>query len=289
VSGLALRAATRTFGDFVAVDALDLAVEPGEVVGLLGANGAGKTTAIRMLLGLLSPSSGNARHFGGPPTRASRSRIGYVPQGLGLWPDLSVDENLAFTAAAFGGDEAALEPEVAAVRDRTVASLPLGLRRRVAFTAALQHDPDALVLDEPTSGVDPLGRAALWDRIRDRADAGASVLVSTHFMDEAVQCDRLVVLVRGRAVAEGSERELVEGRRAIEVSGAPWPEVFDALAAAGAPATLRGRNVRVPDADPTWVEARLAAAGIEASLDVVPATLEERMVELAASGGGDPP
>ena len=150
------------FGRLTAVADVDLEVHAGEVVGLLGANGAGKTTLIRLLLGLLHPTSGAVRLFGRAPSRAGRLRLGYVPQGLGLWGDLSVQENLAFSARAFGSAVPALDPELEALRDTLVRDLPHGLRRRLAFAAALAHVPELLVLDEPTSGVDPAARARLW-------------------------------------------------------------------------------------------------------------------------------
>ncbi|MEE4276719.1 MAG: ATP-binding cassette domain-containing protein, partial [Thermoleophilia bacterium] len=135
------RAVTRRFGAFVAVDGAGLAVRRGEVVGLLGANGAGKTTVIRMLLGLLRPSAGDALLFGAPPSRAARRRLGYVPQGLGLWENLTVAENLTFAASAFGSSRPPLDAELAAAADELVRDLPLGLRRRLAFASALAHGP----------------------------------------------------------------------------------------------------------------------------------------------------
>ena len=164
---------------------MDLTLGPGEVVGLLGANGAGKTTLIRMLLGLLPATAGQVRLFGGPPSRPARRRVGYVPQTLGLYDDLTPAENLAFSAAVFGRGARATLPAGCAATGVLVGDLPLGVQRRVAFTEALGHRPDLLILDEPTSGVDPLARARLWETIADAAQAGAGVLVTTHYMDEA--------------------------------------------------------------------------------------------------------
>jgi ABC-2 type transport system ATP-binding protein/ribosome-dependent ATPase len=266
--------ATRRFGDFTAVDRVDLTVEPGEVVGLLGANGAGKTTLMRMLLGLLAPTSGTVRLFGRIPDREARRRIGYVPQGLGLYRDLTGAENLAFVAGAFG-----VRATGPAEGGRVlVGSLPLGTQRRIAFEAALQHRPDALILDEPTSGVSALARARLWEQIRRTAAGGTAVLVSTHAMDEARQADRLVLMHLGRVIGRGSERDIVGDTTAVEIGTASWHDAFSALDAAGLPATLAGTRVRVAGADPGRVEEVLAAAGIAASVARVPATLEEAMV-----------
>lgn len=275
MSAVEVRAATRRFGSFVAVDAVDLTVEAGEVVGVLGANGAGKTTLIRLILGLLPVSAGSVRLFGSPPSRETRRRIGYVPQGLGLYRDLTAEENLAFAAAAFG---VVASPPPAGVGVATVGHLPLGLQRQVAFAAALQHGPELLVLDEPTSGVAPLTRARLWDRIREQASAGTAVLVTTHYMDEARQADRLVLMSRGRVVGRGSEAEVVGAARAVVVRGEDWAQAFSTLEAAGLAASLVGRDVRVPGASPDAVRRVLAAAGIAAAVETAVATLEEAML-----------
>ena len=274
---------SRRFGSLTAVDRVDLEVGAGEVVGLLGANGSGKTTLIRMLLGLLGPSAGEVRLFGEPPSRRTRARLGYVPQGLGLYDDLTVAENLAFVAGAFGVPAGqALDPELEALRGEPVSGLPLGLRRRLAFAAALGHHPELLVLDEPTSGVDALGRARLWDAIRSAAEAGAGVLVTTHFMGEAEQCDRLVVLAAGRVVARGTVDEIIGGATTVAVRGTRWEEAFAACEAAGLPAALVGTDLRVPAAEPDQVRAALEAAGVRAEVDRTKATLEEAFVLLAS-------
>ncbi|MEW2623596.1 ATP-binding cassette domain-containing protein [Streptomyces sp. NPDC048106] len=175
-------------------------VAPGEIVGLLGANGAGKTTVIRMLLGLTLPTGGTVATFGRAPDRTTRRRLGYVPQGLGLWATLTVAENASFAAAAFGSEPAGLGQGLAALEHRLVSDIGLGLQRQLAFAIALAHRPELLVLDEPTSGVDPLARARLWDEVHDQAQRGTGVLVTTHYMQEAQQCDRLVLMSRGKAV-----------------------------------------------------------------------------------------
>ncbi len=320
------RSLTRRFGTIVAVDAVHLTVRRGEVVGLLGANGAGKTTVIRMLLGLLRPSAGAALLFGAPPSRASRRRLGYVPQGLGLWEDLSVAENLTFAAAAFGSAPPPLDDELEAARDDLVRDLPLGLRRRLAFASALAHRPELLILDEPTSGVDPQARARLWDTIHEAAAGGAGVLVTTHYLEETSQCDRLVIMAGGRVVAEGPEAAIVGDRRAVEVEleaaattmvrgdgiaaargalaldadeaapadarRADWATAFGVLADAGLPVALHGRTLRVAGGDVARVRAALDARHVAAGLRLVPATLEETFATLALASDGpapDPP
>jgi ABC-2 type transport system ATP-binding protein len=278
---------TRAFGPAVAVDHVDLAVGPGEVVGLLGANGAGKTTLIRMLLGLLRASAGQVRLFGQPPSRQTRRRIGYVPQDLGLYDDLTVAENLAFAREVFGGDGADRYGLPAALRpfaQVTVGALPLGVARRAAFTQALAHHPDLLILDEPTSGVDPLARARLWETIQDAAEAGAGVIVTTHYMEEAEECTRLVVMAAGRVVAEGTAAGIVGERRTVVVDAGDWAAAVGLIEAAGLRAILSGTSLRVPGAAPATVRRILVGAALPARVHEEPVTLEERFFQLAQAG-----
>ena len=279
------QAVSRRFGGFTAVDGVDLRLGRGEVVGLLGANGAGKTTLIRILLGLLPATSGEVSLFGGPPSRRARRRVGYVPQGLGLYDDLTPAENLAFSAAVFGrGARAALPGSLRGYGAVLVRDLPLGVQRRVAFTEALAHRPDLLILDEPTSGVDPLARARLWETITDAAGDGAGVLVTTHYMDEAGECGLLVIMAAGRVVAAGTAAQITGGARVSVVETGRWPEAFAALEAAGLAVALAGRALRVPGASPAAV--RRALGPVPARVSEAPATLEERFFELAAAAGG---
>lgn len=269
-------AATKTFGEFTAVDRADLTVQAGEVVGLLGANGAGKTTLIKMILGVLAPTSGRIRLWGEPHSRRMRSRIGYVPQNLGLYTDLTASENLDFRADVF--DVERDDPD--GIGAGLVGSLPLGVQRRAAFVAATQHHPDLLVLDEPTSGVSALARSDLWDLIHTRASQGVGVLVSTHYMDEAEQTDRLVIMSRGSVVTQGSAASVTAGRTVVEVTADSWSDAFSALDRPGRRITLDGRAVRVMAETVESVTSELAAAGIDGRARTVPATLHETLVEL---------
>ena len=283
MTGVLLRAerVSRRFGAFTAVQDVTMRLGPGEVVGLLGANGAGKTTLIRMLLGLIATSEGEVELLGGEPDREHRRRLGYVPQGLGLYGDLTVTENLTFTAQAYDADEPELPQALRQVAGRLVAELPLGLQRQVAFLSALAHDPEVLVLDEPTSGVDALARAALWDTIHEHAEKGVGVLVTTHDMREAEQCDRLLLMSASRLVAQGSEADIIGSTTAVAVRCSDWARAFAVLNKSGQPVMLAGRDVRVADADAGQVRAVLADAGVSADVVAVPATIEERMMVLA--------
>lgn len=275
---------TRRFGDVTAVDGVDIQVDEGEIVGLVGSNGSGKTTLIRLLLGLLGPTSGTVLLFGDVPRRESRAQVGYVPQLGGTYGDLTVAENAAFSAQAYGHP-----PSGVAFGGRSdpggapMADLSLGVRRRVAFALAVAHEPRLLLLDEPTSGVDPLGRTHLWDDIRAAAERGLGVLVTTHHMSEAAECDRLVVLSMGRVVARGTEAGIVGDQMVVEVRSSRWPDAFEVLRAAGLMVGLRGRSIRVIDARSERVTAILDEAGIPADLEARPASLDEAFVRLSST------
>jgi ABC-2 type transport system ATP-binding protein/ribosome-dependent ATPase len=275
---------TRRFGRTVTVRSVSLAVAEGEVVGLLGANGAGKTTLIRMLLGLLPPSSGEVRLFGAPPSTAGRRRVGYVPQTLGLYSDLTVAENWRFTARAFGRPSGSLPRSLRTDASQLVGTLPLGKQRQVAFAVALAHGPELLVLDEPTSGVGPLARARSWERIRAAAEQGAGVLVTTHNMEEAQECDRLFVMAAGRRVAAGTAAAIIGGHRAVEVRAPDWQRAFGVLDGAGFDVRVHAGALRLgPGA--AAVSEQLARHGIDAEVRTVPADLEEAFVAIVSGEG----
>jgi len=214
------RELTRTFRRFIAVDSVSLQVRKGEIFGLLGANGAGKTTTIRMLTGLLKPSRGEA-WVAGIPVHSSpekvKHRLGYMSQRFSLYEDLTVAENLTFFGGVYGlrrpdlrrRKEALLDLfDLKDMADRITSSLPTGHRQRLALASALVHEPPLLFLDEPTGGIDPVARRTFWRVISDLASAGVTVMVTTHYMDEAEYCHRLGIMRDGRIVAVGSPDEL---------------------------------------------------------------------------------
>jgi ABC-2 type transport system ATP-binding protein len=228
----------RRFGDFYAVRNLSFQVQSGEVFGLLGANGAGKTTTFRMLCGLL-PASGGQLQVAGHDLRhtAARARasIGYMSQKFSLYGHLSVCQNLQFFASAYGLrgqrrrarlDWALATFELEPYRDTGSSQLPLGYKQRLAMAAALMHEPQILFLDEPTSGVDPLARREFWSRINALAEAGVSVLVTTHFMEEAEYCDRLAIMVAGEILAMGTPAQVKAGQAR---EGEPVPDMEQAF------------------------------------------------------------
>jgi ABC-2 type transport system ATP-binding protein len=228
----------RMFGDFRAVDGIDFQVSRGEIFGLLGPNGAGKSTTFKMLCGLVPPTDGNALVLGIDLRRAAaiaRSRIGYMAQKFSLYGNMTVEGNLHFFASAYGlsGDarrdaiqqaiaDFGLEPYA----DGVSSNLPLGYKQRLALAAAIMHRPGVLFLDEPTSGVDPLVRREFWRRINGMASAGVTVMVTTHFMEEAEYCDRIGIIYRGKLIETGSPEELKAAHKSREH---PDPTLEDAF------------------------------------------------------------
>jgi ABC-2 type transport system ATP-binding protein len=215
-----VRDLTRTFGSFTAVDHISFDVSTGEVFGFLGANGAGKTTAIRMLTGLLAPSSGNATvagHDVRTETEAVKRDIGYMSQRFSLYDDLTVRENIRLYGGIYDLTDRAIRERVPRMLERLglqeaertlVREIPLGWKQKLAFSVALLHEPHIVFLDEPTSGVDPITRRQFWELIYEAAHNGTTVLVTTHYMDEAEYCDRISIMVAGRIGAMGTPTEL---------------------------------------------------------------------------------
>jgi ABC-2 type transport system ATP-binding protein len=213
---------TRRFGSFVAVDHITFDVEAGEVFGFLGANGAGKTTAIKMLVGLLAPSEGVA-HVAGFDIRTQRDQIrrsiGYMSQRFSLYADLTVRENIRLYGGIYGLTPAAIAERTTLLLDTLglgtnaddlVGKLPLGWKQKLAFSVALLHEPKIVFLDEPTGGVDPITRRQFWELIYAAAARGTTVFVTTHYMDEAEYCHRISIMVDGKIAALGTPAELKE-------------------------------------------------------------------------------
>jgi ABC-2 type transport system ATP-binding protein len=292
----------KRFGTFVAVDRVSLAVRKGEIFGFLGPNGAGKSTTIRMLCGLLTPTSGSASVSGldvSTQPEEIRRRIGYMSQKFSLYDDLTVEENIDFFTGMYGVPRAVraerkhyvLEmANLAERRNAMTRTLSGGWKQRLALGCAILHDPPVLFLDEPTSGVDPLARGAFWHLIHDLAETGHTVFVSTHYMDEAEYCHRLALMYRGKVIALGTPPELKNSlsshvllnletadplatMRALE----GIPGVHDVAVFGG------GLHVTVDSADagPSSVRAALAAKAIEArSLERIQPSMEDVFVAM---------
>ncbi len=204
---------TRMFGDFTAVDRISFEVEKGEIFGFLGANGAGKTTAMKMLTGLITPTSGTARVSGKDVyTEAEQIKksIGYMSQKFSLYDDLTVEENIRFYGGIYGlaagklrqkTEELIQNTGLQDVRKKRVESLPLGWKQKLAFSVSILHNPGIVFLDEPTGGVDPITRRHFWEMIYEASENGITVFVTTHYMDEAEYCDRVSIMVDGRIEA----------------------------------------------------------------------------------------
>ena len=220
---------TRKFGAFTAVDDLSLTVERGEIFGFLGANGAGKTTAIRMLCGLLLPTAGSG-HVGGfdilTQSEQIKRTIGYMSQKFSLYPDLTARENLSFYGHAYSLDKVTLRNRIAELTerlsltefiDRLSGPLPVGWRQRLALAVAIIHHPTILFLDEPTGGVDPVFRRTFWSLLYDLAEEGVTVFVTTHYMDEAEYCGRISIMHAGKLVELGRPLDLIRKHRAANL------------------------------------------------------------------------
>ena len=302
MNAIEVRQLTRRFGGFVAVDGVTFDVRQGEIFGFLGANGAGKSTTIRMLCGLLRPSAGTARVGGvdvGSDPEGVKQRIGYMSQRFSLYEKLTVDQNIAFFAGIYGLTGARFEArrefalEMAGLRGREAmltGALSAGWRQRLSLGCAILHEPPIVFLDEPTGGVDPLSRRRFWRLIGELAQAGTTVLVTTHYLDEAENCHRVAIIQAGRLAALGTVPELKQifaGRPILEIRAAQpvaamrrldeMPEVEKtSIFGTAVHAVLRSA-----DAGADSVAARLRAGGIEAACTVVDPSLEDVFLDIA--------
>ncbi len=299
------RGLTRRFGDLTAVDHLDLEVHRGEVFGFLGPNGAGKSTSIRMLVGLLAPSEGTARVLGlTMPGDAEelRTRVGYMTQRFSLYEDLSVTENLEFAAEIFGLDRerrrrrietAIAEYGLGERRDQRPATLSGGWKQRLALAVATVHEPELLLLDEPTAGVDPDSRRLFWEKLFKLAAAGTTILVSTHYMDEAVRCHRICVVRDGQRAALGRPADFTRALkgRIVELWGKPTNVLMEALrrrddVTSAAQLGSRVHALLAPEAPPAEVAITRIVAYLESEDlerpggEVAEANLEDALVAL---------
>ena len=297
-----VRQLTRRFGAFVAVSDLTFDVRQGEIFGFLGSNGAGKSTTIRMLCGLLRPTAGSARVGGIDVTRdpeGVKRRIGYMSQRFSLYEKLTVDQNIAFFGGIYGlaGDRLASRRafvlDMAGLRGREstlTGQLSAGWRQRLALGCAILHEPPIVFLDEPTGGVDPLSRRRFWRLINELAKAGTTVLVTTHYLDEAEHCHRIAIIQAGRLAAIGTVAELkaiFAGRPILEVRAPKpveamrqleaMPEVEKTSIFGTAVHAVLKSNGRLP----AEVEARLEAAGMAATCSVVEPSLEDVFLDVA--------
>jgi ABC-2 type transport system ATP-binding protein len=295
----------KTFGGFVAVDRVSLAVTRGEIFGFLGPNGAGKSTTIRMLCGLLTPTSGRASVNGFDVARQPeeiRRTIGYMSQKFSLYDDLTVEENIDFFTGIYGvarekrAERKRYVLEMANLADRRKAltrTLSGGWKQRLALGCAILHDPPVLFLDEPTSGVDPLARAAFWGLIRDLSGTGHTIFVSTHYMDEAEYCHRLALMYRGKVIALGTPAELKAGLTAHSLLNLETSDPLDSMRALEGLAGVHdvavfggGLHVTLDDVDDVEatsarVRERLAAQGIDVrKLEQIEPSMEDVFVAL---------
>jgi ABC-2 type transport system ATP-binding protein len=298
---------TKAFGPFKAVDNISFEVEKSEIFGFLGPNGAGKSTTIRMLNGLLLPTSGRGRVGGFDIVQQSeqiKHHIGYMSQRFSLYEDLTAEENLTFFGGIYGLSATTLKERAEEVlslvgllerRREPTRNLALGLRQRLALASAILHEPPILFLDEPTSGVDPISRRNFWDLIYDMAERGITILVTTHYMEEAEFCDRLVLIYQGRLIAQGTPRNLkgTVPEQIIAIYPDRLGEALDLLRQLPevAEAAVFGDGIHVATAHAVEAKAAaqqaLAAHGIVVSrIQSVEPSLEDAFISLIQRAGG---
>lgn len=290
-----LRNVTKTYGSVRAVDGLSLSIEPGEVVAFLGPNGAGKTTTIDMMLGLATPTTGSVSVFGGTPADAiAQGRISAVMQTGGLLRDLTVRETVELTSALFAHtrsvEEVLTRAGIADIGDRRVAKCSGGQQQRLRFALALLPDPDLLVLDEPTTGMDVEGRRDFWNAIRQDASTGRTVLFATHYLDEAdAYADRIVLVRHGKIVADGSAAEvknLAAGRTVTAMLPGVDQSVLLALPGVDRVET-RGDRVIVHGRDSDAVARYLLNDAHATDLEIVSRNLEDAFLALTTDSEND--
>ena len=305
MNAIEVRQLTRRFGAFVAVNDLSFEVRQGEIFGFLGSNGAGKSTTIRMLCGLLRPSSGSARVGGidvGSQPEAVKQRIGYMSQRFSLYEKLTVDQNITFFGGIYGLDRQRLAArraavlEMAGLRGREsmlTGALSGGWRQRLGLGCAILHQPPIVFLDEPTGGVDPLSRRRFWRLINDLASGGTTVLVTTHYLDEAENCHRVAIIHAGRLAALGTvpelkqvfaERPIFEVRASQPVDAMRTLEAMPEVEKTSIFGTAVHAVMRSPDARPDAIAAALAATGISATCTLVEPSLEDVFLDVAEKG-----
>ena len=308
MSAIVVQALTKVFGEFVAVDHVSFDVEKGEVFGFLGSNGAGKSTTIRMLCGLLKPTSGTALVDGvdvGRDPEGVKRRIGYMSQRFSLFEQLTVSQNIRFFGGIYGLSGAAFEKrrdfvmEMAGLQGREGArasDLAGGWRQRLALGCAILHEPPIVFLDEPTGGVDPVSRRQFWALIDQLAESGITVLVTTHYLDEAEHCHRIAIIHAGRLAALGSTTELkriFEGRTILEVQSTDPVQAMRALDAMDEveKTSVFGTAVHAvmrtnESASPERLRARLAQSGVAPRrIEPVEPSLEDVFLEVVTEAG----
>lgn len=307
-NAITARGLTRLFGKVRAVDGIDLDIPRAGIYGFLGPNGSGKSTIIRMLCGLLRPTSGTVNVLGHEMPRDAeqlRTRLGYMTQRFSLWDDLTVHENLRFMGQVFGLpaarrknriDAAAAEFNLEQLFGQRAGTLSGGQRQRLALAAATLHEPELLLLDEPTSAVDPQSRRDFWESLFALVTRGVTILVSTHYMDEAERCHQLAILANGKLVAQGAPPRLMTdiAARVVEVEAVDTPAARQALLADPAVLSVAQLGTRLhvlldpAQHDPAErIAARLRAAGVDGESTLVRASLEDVFVAATGFGRGN--
>jgi ABC-2 type transport system ATP-binding protein len=307
VAAIEVHDLVRRFGSFTAVDRISFHIERGEVFGFLGPNGAGKTTTIKILIGILAPTSGTCRVLGLDVLRDSarlKQSVGYMSQKFSLYEDLTAQENLVFFGSVYGLKRDELGPaieralarfELERFKQAQARELPTGARQRLALACAILHDPGVLFLDEPTSGMDPASRRKFWELIHVLAGQGKTVLVTTHYLDEAEYCNRLCLISQARIIAEGTPehvRSLAKGG-ALSIACSPLGKCLSALLSRPdlGETSIYGGNLRLVTDDPDRSRAALpellakAGASLE-SVTLDQPTLEDVFVQLVRESNG---